>query len=152
MAESKSAGVKTGLVTVVRMKQHGIEGALEVYSAEESGIANFGDEVFGTGKRPSILPGLRIDSSHVDAETNVAIFLGDEQGVGCPRAGTFGDVGCIVFGDALMEQLLLVVGQASLTLPMRLGISRVDFEVAVDCRVYNANIEFVKTDHSLELE
>ena len=110
MSESEAAGVKASLVSVIRMQKHCIEGALEVDCAEESCVADFGDEVFCTGKGPSIFSGLRIDPSHVNTKANVTIFLGDEQGVGSPwSCARFGYVGCIVFSNTFVQQLLLVM-------------------------------------------
>ena len=51
-----------------------------------------------------------------------------------------------------MQKLLLVMGQASPTLPVGIVVSGVDSEVAMCCRVDCADVELVEADDSLKLE
>ena len=118
--------------------------AREAKGAEKTGVTDLSDQVFCSGQWQTILAGLGVDSAHVNAEADIAIFLRDEQGVGGPgTSARLGNVGSVILRDAFVEELLLVVGKATLALPMGLGITGRDAEIAMDSWVDCADIELM---------
>ena len=92
-------------------------------SGEDLGIANLNNDVFRSREGPTIFAGLGVDTPHVNAEAGVPIFLGLEKRVGGPWArARFGDVSGVILADALVKQLLLMMGQAALALPIGLCV------------------------------
>ena len=119
LAEAEAARVETGLVSVLWVEQDSVERALQVNGCEELGVANLGNDAFCAREGPAVLVGLGIDTPHVNAEAGVPIFLGHEERVGGPWGrARLGNVSSIVLADALAKQLLLMMGQAALALPV----------------------------------
>jgi hypothetical protein len=151
LAEAKAARVETGLVPVLWVEQDSVERALQVDGCEELGVPNLSDEVFCSWEGPAIFAGLGVHTSHVNAEAGVAILLGHKKWIGGPGSGTrFSDVCSVILLDALVEQFLLMVGQASLAFPIRFCVTSVYAEVTMLRRVHCADIKFVQADDPLQ--
>ncbi len=75
-------------------------------------------------------------------------FLGTKSGL---KRARLGNVDSIVLADALVEQFLLVVGQAALAFPIGLCVPGVNAEVAMLVRVNCADIKFVQANDALQV-
>jgi hypothetical protein len=138
-------------MSILWVEQDGVERALQVNGCEELGVTNLSDEVFCSWEGPAIFAGLGVHTSHVYAEAGVAVLLGHEKWIGGPGSGArFCDVSSVILLDALMEQFLLMVGQASLAFPIGLCVPSVYAKVTMLRRVYCADVKFVQADDPLQ--
>ncbi len=107
LTKAKTVRIKTRLVAVVMMKQHGVERALQIYGHEEFRVPKLCDKILRAREGQTVFALLGVDTSHVNTQPGVIILFGGEHRVGSPRPrARLCDVCNIVFENSLMQQLL----------------------------------------------